>query len=91
MAEDSLGQAERHVRKGEERVRRQTEILADLERDNHPRLAQEAKKVLAVLEETLRLSREHLHREQGERGAEPRTRAVHPKDEVRGGEEAPEE
>jgi hypothetical protein len=71
MAEDPLQQAERHVRQFEENVRRQRDILDEMERDKYPEAAERARAVLATYEESLRLGREHLGIERRERGFEP--------------------
>jgi DNA-binding ferritin-like protein len=52
--------AERHVALGERRVVRQKELIEKLVRDNHPATASQARAVLALLEESLRLAREVL-------------------------------
>ena len=66
--EDPLAQAERHVREGEGRIARQHEIIAELDRDGHAPMAAEARQLLATLQQTLDLAREHLHIERRERG-----------------------
>jgi hypothetical protein len=59
-AEDPLAQAERHVREGEERVARQTALVA---RMTARRLdPTEAELILGRLRTSLRLQRDHLIR-----------------------------
>ncbi|MFT8243967.1 hypothetical protein [Roseomonas sp. BN140053] len=58
--ESPLAMAGRHVVEAEARVRRQAQIVAELERDGHPDAAIVAPTVLATLETTLDLMREHL-------------------------------
>ena len=65
-AEDPLAQAERHVREGEERVARQTALVA---RMTARRLdPTEAELILGRLRTSLRLQREHLTRLARDRG-----------------------
>jgi hypothetical protein len=54
--------AEQHVLGGEARITHQKAIIAELERDSHPVVAEWARRILAVMEETLRLARRHLER-----------------------------
>lgn len=63
--EDPRALAERHVREGEARVARQLVLIEELERDNHPEAAAVARAVLATLQTTLGLMRDHLRTEQG--------------------------
>jgi hypothetical protein len=58
--ETPLEQAQRHVLEGEQRVARQRAIIEEMDRDEHPAVAAQARHVLETLEETLRLSRQHL-------------------------------
>lgn len=67
--EDVLAMAERHVREGEARISRQEEIIAEMDRDNHPHAAEMGRKLLATYREFLRLSREHLEAERAARSA----------------------
>ncbi len=60
VAKDFLAVAQRHVAQGEERVERQKQIVAGLERDHHPAAAERARVVLATLAQTLALMRSHL-------------------------------
>lgn len=69
--EDTLARAERRVREGEERVARQIATVEEMDRDNHPRAAAQARKVLATLERALELARDHLRMERERRGPEP--------------------
>ena len=59
-AETPLELAERHVAEGEARIARQKAIVEAMDRDNHPITAEQARRVLAVMKETLRLLRQHL-------------------------------
>jgi capsule polysaccharide export protein KpsE/RkpR len=59
-SESLLEMAERHVREGTMRVERQRQILVEMERDNHPHAAETAQKILATLENSLRLSHAQL-------------------------------
>ena len=52
--------AERHVAEGEARIRRQREIVEEMDRDNHPDAAAMGRRTLAVMEQTLRVLRQHL-------------------------------
>ena len=63
MPESAIEQAERHVREGEEHIAKQRALLAELEQQGHRHEADQARKTLAVLEESMRLHREHLERE----------------------------
>ena len=58
--ETALQMAERHVREGRERVARQRQIVREMERDAHPKAAEIARRTLAIFEDNLRLSIEHL-------------------------------
>ena len=58
--------ARRHVSEGEERVPRQKTRIAELDRDGHAELALKGREILAQLETSLRLAREHLARSQNE-------------------------
>ncbi|WP_207540697.1 hypothetical protein [Sabulicella rubraurantiaca] len=69
--EDSLAQAERHVREGEERVTRQRAIVEELERDNHPEAAALGRATLETFLATLEQMREHLRLERKRYGLEP--------------------
>ncbi len=69
--ESKLDMAERHVREGTECVERQKAIVDELERDGHRERAEEARKLLSTLEESLRLAEYGLCRERREAGIEP--------------------
>jgi len=69
--EDRLTQAERHVREGEGRVAHLVAILAELEADNHPLAADQARQVLATIRRSLELARDHLRIEREARGIGP--------------------
>jgi Fe2+ or Zn2+ uptake regulation protein len=56
--EDHLTQAQRHVREGEQRVADQRQRIAQLAADGHDTTDAEA--LLATLEQTLALMRDHL-------------------------------
>lgn len=58
IPEDQLTLARRHVKKGEERVRRQEATLAELVRDGHP--THEAEQLLDTMRKTLALMREEV-------------------------------
>lgn len=58
--EDPIAMAERHIREGEARVARQLGVIEELDRDNHPEAAATAREMLAALQHTLDLMREHL-------------------------------
>ena len=60
VPETPLAQAERHVREGEARVARQREIVAEMEKDNHPYAAEMARTLLDTLLRTLELEKQHL-------------------------------
>jgi hypothetical protein len=60
--EDTLAQAERHVREGEDRVGRQRALVERLDRHGPGDQAARARKVLATLEHALDLAREHVWR-----------------------------
>ena len=68
--EDPLAQAERHVREAEERIARQQEIIAELDRDGHERTAAQARQLLTAFEQTLDLAHDHVRRQRRERGLE---------------------
>ena len=53
-------QAQRHVLEGEERVARQRALIEEMDRDEHPVVADQARRILETMEQTLRLSRQHL-------------------------------
>lgn len=63
--ESPLAMSERHVREGEQRVARQERLVAELDHEGHPEMALQAQKLLETLQDTLRLSREHLAIERG--------------------------
>ena len=63
MAETPLEQAERHVREGEDRVERIMALIDRLETQGRKDEAIEARTLLALLQETLRLARQHLDHE----------------------------
>jgi hypothetical protein len=60
--EDRLAMARRHVEDGEGYVARQEALIAELERNEHAKLAVEARALLTALETSLRLMREDLAR-----------------------------
>ncbi len=61
--ETMLELAQRHVLEGEDRVARQRAVIATMERDHHAETAATAREVLATLEESLRLAKQHLEAE----------------------------
>jgi len=63
MHESPIERAEQHVAQAEGRVARQKQLIEKLVRDKHPATADQARAVLAVLEESLRLAHEHLRLE----------------------------
>ncbi|MBV8096558.1 MAG: hypothetical protein JO110_25615 [Acetobacteraceae bacterium] len=71
MTEDALARAERHVREAERHVARLAEIVDEMDRDHHPHAAAMARTLLATLQESLQLMREHLRLERQTRGLEP--------------------
>ena len=72
MAEDPLAQAQRHVLEGEQRVAKQVDLLERMKADgDSEQLIAAAETVLATLQQTLELSREHLALEQELRGILP--------------------
>jgi hypothetical protein len=58
--ESPVARAQQHVARAEDRVARQKQLIERLVRDDHPVTASQARVVLAVLEESLRLAHEHL-------------------------------
>jgi hypothetical protein len=60
--ETLLKKAERHVVEGEARVARQREILTRMVEHNHLNAALSARALLATMEHSLQLGREHLDR-----------------------------
>jgi hypothetical protein len=58
--ETPLEQAERHVAEIEARIARQREIIDEMERDHHPTAAATGRRVLAVMQETLRVLRRQV-------------------------------
>ncbi|MBV9198564.1 MAG: hypothetical protein JO320_04565 [Alphaproteobacteria bacterium] len=65
-----MPRAERHVREAEERIARQHEIIAELDRDGHQRMAAKARQLLAAFQQTLDLAHHHVRRERREKGLE---------------------
>ena len=61
MAEDALAQAQRHVIEGEQRVAGQIDLIARMKADgDSERTIATAEELLATLQRTVELSREHL-------------------------------
>jgi hypothetical protein len=60
--------AERHVAEAEQRVARQRRLIEELVRDKHLVTAEQARKVLRLLEDSLRLARIHLELERAHYG-----------------------
>lgn len=67
--ESPIAMAERHVSDGENRVERQRRLIELLERDRHFATADHARKILEVLQDSLRLARIHLEFERQHYGA----------------------
>lgn len=67
-SESPVQVARRHVAEAERRVARQRELIEELARDRHFATAEQAKKVLDVLEDSLRLARVHLELEEAHYG-----------------------
>jgi hypothetical protein len=61
-SEANLARAERHVREGMKRVERQAALVVRLAMAGRRREAEAAQKLLATLEESVRLAQEHLRR-----------------------------
>ena len=59
-AETPLEQAERHVREGEARIKRQELLITSLERGGHIRLLVDARDLLARMHEFQRIGLEHV-------------------------------
>jgi hypothetical protein len=66
--EDTLARAERHGREGERHVSHQLALIETLDRDGHQRAAEQARRVLATLQDSLKLAREDAQRERERRG-----------------------
>ncbi len=66
--ESPVAMAERHVVEAEARIERHKKLIATLERDKHSRMIPHARKILEVLEESLRLARVHLQLEREHHG-----------------------
>lgn len=62
--ESSLSMTQRHVIEAEQHVADLRRILEELLRDRHATQAAMARRVLQTLEESLRLARDHLAREE---------------------------
>ena len=76
-AESPVEIAKRHVADAENRVARQERLVATLERDKHPVMAQHGQKILEVLKRSLELARVHLQLEiehYGDEGIAPSRR-----------------
>jgi hypothetical protein len=56
----------RHVREGEQRVARQRQLLEQLIRDRHVSEVEPARQLLAALERSVSLARDHLRHEEEE-------------------------
>jgi hypothetical protein len=69
--EDALAQAERHVREAEAHLAHLVAIIEEVDRDDHPKAADRAKKGLATLRHSLELPRDRLRIEREARGLEP--------------------
>jgi hypothetical protein len=71
MHEEHLAQAERHVRQGEPRVADQRRWIAQLAKDGYD--TTDAQQLLATLEQTLTLMREHRQQILDERANRPQS------------------
>jgi hypothetical protein len=60
QGETDLEMAERHVVEAEARIERQKQIIAEMERDNHPEAAERARDLMATFCRTIELMRAHL-------------------------------
>jgi hypothetical protein len=58
--ESAITQSERHVREGEERITRQTALVERMDRAGHEHRAEQARQMLATLQQYLEIAREHL-------------------------------
>ncbi len=63
QTESPVAVAERHVAEAERRIARQRKLIEQLERDKHTVAADHGRKVLVVLQDSLRLARVHLELE----------------------------
>jgi hypothetical protein len=61
--EPVLDKAERHVREGEQRVRRQLQLIARLELAGHHEVARRGRELLAAFADTLDAAKAHLAQE----------------------------
>jgi hypothetical protein len=68
IKESPIVLAERHVAEGERRIARQRTLIVRLERDKHATTAEHARRILEVLQESLRLARVHLELERAHYG-----------------------
>ena len=68
IKESPIALAERHVAEAERRIARQRTLIARLERDRHATTAEYARRILDVLQESLRLARVHLELERAHYG-----------------------
>ncbi len=60
--------AERHVAEAERRIARHRKLIETLERDKHINMLPHARRILELLEESLRLARVHLQLERDHYG-----------------------
>jgi hypothetical protein len=60
--ESLLEVAQRHVQEGKRRIARQRAIIEEMERDRHLQAAAKARRIMATMEASLRLSQQHLDR-----------------------------
>jgi uncharacterized coiled-coil protein SlyX len=63
--------ASHRLRRLEEKIAHQKDIIAEVERDDHPHVAEQARRVLATYEELLRVTREQMNTERLIPGLEP--------------------
>ncbi len=66
--ETLLQLAQRHVLEGEDRIARQRTLIETMERDHHLETAATARGILATMEESLRLAKQHLEAERLKQG-----------------------
>lgn len=71
IKQSPIALAEWHVAEAERRIARQRTLIVQLERDRHATAAERGRKILGVLEESLRLARVHLQMERAHYEAKP--------------------
>ena len=63
-SETPLEQTQRHVKEGKDRIAKQQALIAELAHDGHDGMLPAAQELLAQLNASQQLGREHLEREQ---------------------------